>query len=121
MTQDSELQAYLAAHPETRFVDATFLSKLFGEPLGSGLHAHASLIDAQGHNIFDGSRTGGTQRIKHRFAGAEANPYLVMAAVLTGMHHGTDDPDADADAAMKRAAFEAFMAEILPREYDWYV
>lgn len=27
-------------------------------------------------------------RIEHRAAGAEANPYLVMAAVLAGMHHG---------------------------------
>ncbi len=28
------------------------------------------------------------RRIEHRAAGAEANPYLVMAAVLAGMHHG---------------------------------
>ena len=27
-------------------------------------------------------------RIEHRAAGAEANPYLVMAAVLAGIHHG---------------------------------
>jgi glutamine synthetase len=27
-------------------------------------------------------------RIEHRIAGADANPYLVMAAVLAGMHHG---------------------------------
>ncbi len=27
-------------------------------------------------------------RIEHRVAGADANPYLVMAAVLAGMHHG---------------------------------
>ncbi len=29
-----------------------------------------------------------TRRIEHRVAGADANPYLVMAAVLTGIHHG---------------------------------
>lgn len=29
-----------------------------------------------------------SRRIEHRAAGAEANPYLVMAAVLAGMHHG---------------------------------
>ncbi len=28
------------------------------------------------------------RRIEHRAAGAEANPYLVMAAVLAGIHHG---------------------------------
>jgi len=28
------------------------------------------------------------RRIEHRAAGAEANPYLVVAAVLAGLHHG---------------------------------
>ncbi len=28
------------------------------------------------------------RRIEHRIAGADANPYLVAAAVLAGMHHG---------------------------------
>ncbi|MGE8322640.1 MAG: glutamine synthetase, partial [Pseudomonas sp.] len=27
-------------------------------------------------------------RIEHRLAGADANPYLVLAAILTGMEHG---------------------------------
>jgi glutamine synthetase len=27
-------------------------------------------------------------RIEHRVAGADANPYLVMATVLAGIHHG---------------------------------
>ena len=27
-------------------------------------------------------------RVEHRMAGADANPYLVMAAVLAGIHHG---------------------------------
>ncbi|WGF89820.1 glutamine synthetase family protein [Marinivivus vitaminiproducens] len=27
-------------------------------------------------------------RVEHRVAGADANPYLVLAAVLAGMHHG---------------------------------
>lgn len=29
-------------------------------------------------------------RIEHRVAGADANPYLVMAAVLAGIHHGIE-------------------------------
>jgi len=28
------------------------------------------------------------RRIEHRASGAEANPYLVVAAVLAGIHHG---------------------------------
>ena len=28
------------------------------------------------------------RRIEHRVAGADANPYLVLAAVLAGIHHG---------------------------------
>ncbi len=30
----------------------------------------------------------GSLRVEHRVAGADANPYLAMAAVLTGVHHG---------------------------------
>ena len=29
-----------------------------------------------------------SRRIEHRFAGAEANSYLVLAAILAGIHHG---------------------------------
>jgi glutamine synthetase len=28
------------------------------------------------------------RRIEHRVAGADANPYLVLAAILAGIHHG---------------------------------
>jgi glutamine synthetase len=37
------------------------------------------------------------RRIEHRVAGADANPYLVLAAVLAGIHHGLThqlEPDA---------------------------
>ncbi len=107
---------------------------------------------------------GAARRIEHRIAGAEANPYLVMAAVLAGVHHGltrqlsptppsTGNAGEEADptmplklwtaldrmessalmadylgprypaayATIKRAEFEAFMADVLPREYDWYL
>ena len=107
---------------------------------------------------------GAARRIEHRIAGAEANPYLVMAALLAGLHHGlthrltptppstgnageTADPEMPlklwtaldrlegsalmaeylgprypaAYATIKRAEFESFMAEVLPREYDWYL
>lgn len=107
---------------------------------------------------------GGARRIEHRIAGADANPYLVMAAMLAGVHYGITnkltptrqstgnageetDPEMPlrlwtaldrleastlmaeylgprypaAYAAIKRSEFEAFMAEVLPREYDWYL
>jgi glutamine synthetase len=107
---------------------------------------------------------GANRRIEHRVAGAEANPYLVLAAVLAGVHHGLTrqlEPTAphrgNAGAAVdealplklwqalaalraatvlpaylgadylqiyadvKGAEFEAFMADIHPREYAWYL
>lgn len=36
----------------------------------------------------------GSRRVEHRVAGADANPYLLAAAVLAGIHHGlTQRPD----------------------------
>lgn len=134
--------------------DATFLAKPYRDMAGSGLHVHASVLDAAGRNIFacedaaaldqtDGAMlrqaVGGVlatlaegmaicapgpnsyrrfrpeayvpvesawsvnnrgsavripvsdaanRRIEHRLAGADANPYLVVAWVLAGIHHG---------------------------------
>ncbi|MDJ0777283.1 MAG: glutamine synthetase family protein [Gammaproteobacteria bacterium] len=107
---------------------------------------------------------GKNRRIEHRVAGAEANPYLVVAAVLAGVHHGlvaqldpgarhAGNAGAEVDpllpltlwqaldslraaeilgdylgedylriyADVKQAEFDAFMGDILPREYDWYL
>jgi glutamine synthetase len=107
---------------------------------------------------------GKARRIEHRIAGAEANPYLVMAAMLAGIHLGLAqrleptppstgnagevvDPEMPlrlwtaldrlegsavmaeyfgprypaAYAAIKRSEFDAFMADVLPREHDWYL
>lgn len=104
------------------------------------------------------------RRLEHRAAGAEANPYLVTAVVLAGVHHGlanklnpttmetgnrSEHVDDDlprtiwqgldrfeqgtilkdyfgtryveAYAGAKRAEFEAFLADILPREHQWYL
>ncbi|MBI1386271.1 MAG: glutamine synthetase [Rhizobiales bacterium] len=107
---------------------------------------------------------GANRRIEHRAGGADANPYLVMAAVLAGVHHGlannleptpqaTGNAGAVADptlpltlwsaldafersvvlaeylgsryieayATVKRAEFASFMADIHPREWQWYL
>jgi len=104
------------------------------------------------------------RRIEHRAGGGEANPYLVMAAVLAAAHHGLSaglepagmgtgnvgeeaDPDLpltlwsalerfrqasvlpdylgaqyiEAYAHVKQSEFDAFLAEILPREQAWYL
>jgi glutamine synthetase len=55
--------------------------------------SYAPIASTWGHN----NRTvalripksdGAARRIEHRVAGADANPYLVLAAVLAGLHHG---------------------------------
>ncbi len=108
--------------------------------------------------------TGPGRRVEHRVAGADANSYLVMAAVLAAAHHGithklaptpmaTGNAGAAIDPALpltiwsaldrmeqgtllpdyferryieayvhaKHAEFDAFMADIHPREHDWYL
>jgi glutamine synthetase len=70
------------------------------------------------------------RRIEHRVAGADANPYLVMAAVLSGMLHGIagklkpsaetkgdagGDADPDVPFAFTAALDRFAQAKILPR------
>lgn len=68
------------------------------------------------------------RRIEHRVAGADANPYLVVAAVLAGILHGLETradpgPETTGNAytavppslpATWEAALAAFAAEVLP-------
>jgi glutamine synthetase len=129
--------------------EATFLAKPYREMAGSGLHVHASVLDAAGHNIFECDEPAqcadlrhavagvvdsladgvaicapgpnsyrrfrpdayvplqaqwsvnnrgaavripvgdaANRRIEHRLAGADANPYLVVAWLLAGIHAG---------------------------------
>jgi glutamine synthetase len=132
--------------------DATFMAKPYGNHAGSGMHAHISLIDEDGRNVFQGegnttsptllsavaglvatmpdsmavfapnansyrrvtlsehapmfaswgyetrsaavrvitSRREAT-RVEHRVAGADSNPYLVLAAILEGMLAGIEE------------------------------
>lgn len=131
--------------------EATFMAKPYGQEAGSGTHAHISLLDAAGHNVFSepgddalgsphlqqavagllermpgamallapnlnsfrrfqpglyvpmaptwgfdnrsvalripsGPRA--ARRIEHRVAGADVNPYLLLAALLASLQHG---------------------------------
>ena len=128
---------------------ATFMAKPFLEYAGNGMHVHASMLDADGTNIFGGEggrarleaavagllktmpeslllyintwngfrritpgsyaptravwaennrsvalripvSTEENRRVEHRIAGADANPYLVLAALLQGMVEGIE-------------------------------
>jgi len=131
---------------------ATFMAKPYADCAGSGLHAHISLLDKGGNNVFgrEGGNNwsdtfehavGGLQatmaesmaifapnansyrrfqkgsyvpltptwgpnhrgvslripladaanmRVEHRVSGADANPYLVAAAIVAGIHHGIE-------------------------------
>ncbi|MDO1581602.1 glutamine synthetase family protein [Rhizobium oryzicola] len=129
---------------------STCMAKPYGEHAGSGLHVHASIIDAKGNNILDAKggnpvllksitagmlntmrdaqlifapfansyrrfqpgsfapvdidwgfghrgtairipdKDGPGARIEHRVAGADANPYLLLTAILGGMLLGLE-------------------------------
>lgn len=73
---------------------------------------------------------GQNRRLEHRVAGAEANPYLVLAAVLAGVHYGltnaldagekvAGNAGAETDASLPLTPWDAFRAiadaEILPQ------
>lgn len=77
-----------------------------------------------------------SRRIEHRFAGAEANSYLVLAAILAGLHHGitnkvdpgpasdgnaceTVDPDLplDVPGALARLESSKILGDYLGRDY----
>ena len=79
---------------------------------------------------------GDSRRIEHRIAGADANPYLVLAALLAGVHHGltnkidpgpswsgnaTDHVDPDIplrlEPALQRLETATILSDYLPRDY----
>lgn len=75
--------------------------------------------------------SGPATRIEHRVAGADANPYLVLAGILAGIHHGITNkidpgPAATGDAATLEGpelptawvnALSAFRASPVVRDY----
>ncbi len=48
-------------------------------------------------------------RIEHRIAGADANPYLVVAAILSGMHYGLEN-SLECDAPIEGNAYKKTQA-----------
>jgi glutamine synthetase len=57
-----------------------------------------------------------SRRIEHRVAGADANPYLVLAAVLAGIHHGLE-AGLEPDAPITGNAYDQ-VAPSLPLSWD---
>jgi glutamine synthetase len=52
--------------------DATFMAKPYPNRIGSGLHIHASVLDASGRNIFDDGSPEGSAQLRHAIAGLQA-------------------------------------------------
>lgn len=145
---------------------ASFMPKPMSDVVGNGMHVHCSLLDEQGHNIFnDGTDQGSPLlragiagclhlmpesmlmfapsfnayrrfqpgnhaptfpawgydnrttalripegplaaiRIEHRVAGADANPYLAIAAVLMGILYGLEN-NLEAPPAIEGNAYD---------------
>jgi glutamine synthetase len=75
------------------------------------------------------------RRIEHRVAGADAHPYLVLAAVLAGMHHGivnkiepgapatvnvSREPDTGLPRSLEGALVQLENAKVLPAYFGDY-
>lgn len=49
--------------------EASFMAKPFPDHAGSGMHVHFSIIDENGHNIFDDGSATGSDMLRHAVAG----------------------------------------------------
>jgi glutamine synthetase len=52
--------------------EATFMAKPYPDRIGSGLHIHASMLDAEGRNIFDDGSADGAPALRHAIGGLQA-------------------------------------------------
>ena len=53
-------------------MDATFMAKPYADHPGNGMHAHVSLVNADGHNLFDDGGPGPSATLKQAVAGTLA-------------------------------------------------
>jgi glutamine synthetase len=52
--------------------EATFMAKPYLDRIGSGLHIHASVLDADGRNIFDDGTAEGSEALRNAIGGLQA-------------------------------------------------
>jgi glutamine synthetase len=83
--------------------------------------SYAPMAPTWGHNnrtvALRVPRSGpGARRVEHRVAGADANPYLALAAVLAGVHHGLTDQLDPGPAVTGNAYIK--VPPSLPRSWD---
>lgn len=61
------------------------------------------------------------RRFEHRVAGADSNPYLVLAAIIAGILHGLANK-CDPGAPVQGSAYEQTPSEkSLPSDWDWAI
>ncbi|HRX90266.1 MAG TPA: glutamine synthetase family protein [Steroidobacteraceae bacterium] len=80
------------------------------------LHAAWS-INNRGTAIRIPASDASNRRLEHRLAGADANPYLVVAWVLAGIHHGITQR-LEPPPAMSGNAYQVDHGEPLPTQWD---
>lgn len=96
-------------------LEATFMAKPYAEHPGSGMHVHASIVDSDGRNIFDGGRHGPTApapsaELGKAVAGALATMSEMQAVFAPHLNsyrrfaHGGFAPDSPDWGADHRAA-----------------
>ena len=157
-------------------LEATFMAKPYADEPGNGMHVHASMLDAEGYNVFASTMEGEVSdtlkkavagvlhtmpemqaifaphlnsyrrfqpgsfsptapdwgvdnraagirlpdvdgqaaRLEHRIAGADVNPYLVLAAILAGMLEGLQN-----DFPLRPALDDEGASDADPLSHDW--
>lgn len=71
-------------------------------------------LDHRGAGVRLPEINGPGARLEHRISGADVNPYLVVAAILGGMHHGLHN-----DCALPLPLDEESETDVEPLSHDW--
>ncbi len=76
---------------------ASFMAKPYAEHAGNGLHVHFSVLDADGHNVFDDGTERGSDLLHHAIAGClRAMPDQTLIFAPHGNSYDRLIPDAHA-------------------------
>ncbi|WP_243375098.1 glutamine synthetase family protein [Microvirga solisilvae] len=61
------------------------------------------------------------RRFEHRVAGADSNPYLVLAAIIAGVLHGLQNECDPGDPVQGSAYDQSSSDKALPSDWDWAI